>query len=302
MLVGTNSLAAVLAALGRDDVSSFDTTAARATPTADATRLVELLASAAQNDAIARSLALGECGAIQCSVCKAVQAEVERAWMISVDISTPRQATLHGALKRACEPEVYGDESAPVFECASCGGKAQPATKRLHPHAPWPARLLIVLQRHTMDYATMSLKKVTHRVAFPRALDLPALCETPLGATPPPEYTLQGAIVHTGAAITCGAYAFETNPVTLTALGLDDKQAVQAGALCPNGATPYVLVYAVAHAGSAVTSMSASAPSERPNGKQAEQGAARPSANQSHMPAQTEEAAAPGQRDCCSVV
>ena len=119
----------------------------------------------------------------------------------------------------------------------------------------------------------MSLKKVTHRVAFPRQLDLQALCEMSLGSAPPPEYVLQGAIVHTGMSMTTGSYSFETNPVTLASLGFDDKQAVQDG-VCPNGATPYVLVYTIASAGSAVTSMSASAPSERVNAKQAEQGTA----------------------------
>lgn len=300
MLVGTNSLTAVLAALGRDDVAAIDTSSARAHSNSDATRLLELLANAAPNVAIAQSIAIGESGADQCSVCRTVKSEVDRVWMISVDISTPRQVTLHGALKRACEPEIHGDESAPIHECERCG-KAQPATKRIHPHAPWPTRLLIVLQRYTMDYPTMSIKKVTHRVAFPRQLDLQALCEMSLGPTPPPEYVLQGAIVHTGMAITTGSYSFETNPVTLASLGFDDKQTVL-DAVCPNGATPYVLVYTVASAGSAVTSMSASAPSERVHTKQAEQSTARPSTNQ-HMPAQTEEAAAgPSQRDCCCSV
>jgi hypothetical protein len=298
MLVGTNSLTAVLAALGRDDGSAVDTAAARANSNADATRLVEILANA--NPAMAQSIAIGENGAVQCSVCQRVKSELEPVWMISVDISTPRQVTLHGALKRACEPETHGDESAPIHECEKCG-KAQPATKRLHPHAPWPSRLLVVLQRYTMDYPTMSVKKVTHRVAFPRQLDLPMLCETPLGGTPPPEYMLQGAVVHTGMAIATGAYSFETNPVTLALLGLDDKQAVQDG-VCPNGATPYILVYTVASAGSAVTSMSASAPSERIHSKQGEQSTMRPSTNQ-QLPAQTEETAAgPSQRDCCCSV
>jgi hypothetical protein len=107
-----------------------------------------------------------------------------------------------------------------------------------------------------MDYPTVAPKKVLSRVAFPRALALASQCDAgPLGGIPaapgptPPAYVLAGAIVHTGAALSSGGYVYETSARNLAPLGLDDKQAVLLDAVCPNSATPYILVYTRAAAG-----------------------------------------------------
>lgn len=233
------ALSAVLSAVGRED-SAPEAHAARANPNMDAAEIVQLLASTIP--AVAEAIGVGECTAITCSVCQAPKATVTPVSFISVDVAAPKQMTLHGALKYSCEPDYFGDESNPVFECSASCQKRQASTKRIHPCAPWPQRLLIVLRRYTFDFATMSTKKVMHRIAFPRNLELAAMCEMPLGSPPQPEYILLGAVVHTGSSTLSGTYSYETNPATLTALGLDDKQSVL-DVLCPGGATPYILVY-----------------------------------------------------------
>jgi hypothetical protein len=249
----TTALSAVLLALGRDESDGVDTPAARASPNMDAAELVQLLASATPK--IGESIMLSESTSIVCSVCQTAKQASESVPLLMVDVAAPRHMTLHGAFKYACEPDQYGDESHPIHECRNCQ-KLTPAVKRIHPGAPWPDRLLIVLRRYNFDFSSMSTKKVMHRVAFPRQLDLQALCEIPLGSPPPPDYSLVGAVVHTGATTLAGSYSYETNPGTLAALGLDDKMAVQ-DMMCPGGSTPYILVYSRS-SGATSTSISAS--------------------------------------------
>ncbi|KAJ1617317.1 hypothetical protein T492DRAFT_1100671 [Pavlovales sp. CCMP2436] len=234
-----SALGAVLAALGQEGDASITAVIARAN-SADAAELVQLLAEAVPS--IGEAIFCGEATAITCSVCHTTKSTTVRTPLIAVDVAAPKQVTLHGAFKYSCDGDIFGDESDPIHECAGSCQKRQPAVKRIHPCAPWPQRLLIAIRRNTFDYPAMANKKVMHRVAFPRVLDLPALCEIPLGVPPPPEYTFVGAVVHTGASAQVGTYSYEANPGLLAILGLDDKQAVQEST-CPNGATPYVLVY-----------------------------------------------------------
>ncbi|KAG8469215.1 hypothetical protein KFE25_007733 [Diacronema lutheri] len=235
------ALSAVLAALGRDDDgSALDVPAARANSGMDAAELVAALASAVP--AVAEAITVGECTSTTCCTCQTPKMTTARSPLVAVDVAAPRQMTLHGAFKYACEPDQYGDESGPLHECVGSCQKRTPALMRIHPCAPWPQRLFVVLRRDVPDYAARTAKKAMHRVAFPRALDLPLLCELTLGATPPPDYQLLGAIVHTGATSQTGTYSYETSNAVLVSLGLDDKLAVQ-DVQCPGGATPCILVY-----------------------------------------------------------
>lgn len=253
---GNTALSAVLAAVGRDDdAASIGAPVARANPNMDAAELTAALADAIP--ALAEAIMVGECTSITCSVCHTPKQASTPAPFITVDVAAPRQMTLHGAFKYACEPDQYGDESMPLHECQGSCQKRTPALKRIYPCAPWPKRLIVVLRRYTFDFASMSTKKVMHRIAFPRSLDLPSLCEMPLGQPPPPEYQLHGAIVHTGSSTQAGSYSYETSHATLATLGLDEKLAVQ-DVPCPGGATPYILVYSRGSVSAPSTSMTTS--------------------------------------------
>lgn len=285
----SSALSAVLAALGREEDA-----ASIADPSADAAELIAELARA--NPALADAIAVGEYTSTTCALCHTpkVSAGPRRPYL-EVDVAAPRQATLHGAFKYACEPDQYGDESAPLHECNLCQRRT-PALRRVYPCAPWPKQLCIVLRRNAPDYASMCDRKATHRVAFPRSLDLPALCEVPLGQPSPPEYQLAGAIVHTGSSTRGGSYAYEASHAALASCGLDDKMAVlDAG--CPGGATPYVLVYARGPPSASTVSVAASVGSGS-----AAQTVDVLSSKPATAPAEAQKGPSRWRRDCCCSV
>lgn len=251
------SLMAVREALG---VAQDPATAAVAgvDNSSDAADVISLLAEA--HPSVAKLVTVGERRTVNCNVCKTDASELVTTTHIIADVAAPKQLTLMGALGAVCDSEIHGDESNPVHECAPCG-QAQASMRRVHPDAPWPERLLVVLRRYSYDFATLSVKKAMHRVAFPTYLDLPGLCKTS-HEEPPPKYVLLGAVVHTGPEAASGAYSFERAPEQLKELGLDDAQ-VPRDIPCPGSATPYVLVYARAQP-------SGGAPGEKTQGEGAE--------------------------------
>mmetsp|Transcript_5678 Transcript_5678/g.14514 ORF Transcript_5678/g.14514 Transcript_5678/m.14514 type:complete len:284 (+) Transcript_5678:125-976(+) len=245
------SLQAVREALG---VANDPATAevAGADNSSDAADVIDLLAES--HPSIAKLVTLGERQTTTCNVCKTDASQQSTITHIVADVAAPKQLTLLGALGAMCDSEIHGDESNPIHECQQCGQR-NASTRRIHPDAPWPELILVVLRRYSYDFATLSLKKVMHRVAFPSTLDVPVLCRT-THEEAPPKYTLVGAVVHTGPEASSGAYSFERRPEQLKELGLDDTQTPR-DSLCPGSATPYVLVYSRAPVGGAVAAAAA---------------------------------------------
>mmetsp|Transcript_9444 Transcript_9444/g.27580 ORF Transcript_9444/g.27580 Transcript_9444/m.27580 type:complete len:283 (+) Transcript_9444:65-913(+) len=236
----SSALAAVIEALGKQEVPLEIPEAARAEPNMDAASLLNLLAQA--SPAVREAVTIGECTATECCTCHQVYEQEATNTCVEVDVSAPKTLALHGGLRFACEPEQFGDEANPVYECGEACKKPQAALRRVHPCAPWPSRLFIILRRYTFDFTLGSWKKGMHRVTFPSRLDLAAMCEAPLGTPPAPGYSLLGAVVHTGPSTFSGIYSYEKALENLARVGLDDSGTVQ-DVSCPGGATPLILVY-----------------------------------------------------------